>query len=149
MHALTPGHRHTHNESPLKTLLPRRPRILFLPTSLTALSSPASPGRHNTVQLTLQSSSSLRQWNILIWKQHLFLGYCVRVMFAVCYRCVVTTVRQWCQVIFMTIWSFFSLWLVVVRFSSGQLFFISTRLYVSSYSKSDPCVHWGINNPTH
>lgn len=27
-HALTPGHHHTHNESPLKTLLPRRPCFL-------------------------------------------------------------------------------------------------------------------------
>lgn len=74
-HALTPGHDPTHNESPLKNVFLEGPAFFFLPTLLTALSSSASPGRHNTLQLTLQSCYSLTQWNIWMWKQHLFLGY--------------------------------------------------------------------------
>lgn len=59
-HALTAGRRHTHYESLLKTLLPRRAFFpSFAPTLLTALSIPASPGRHN-IQLTPRSPFSLK-----------------------------------------------------------------------------------------
>lgn len=65
-HALTACCRHTHYESLLKSLLPRR---AFFPSSattlLTALSMPASPGRHN-IQRTPQSPFSLK-WDISEW----------------------------------------------------------------------------------